>query len=262
MKYTFVTDSIEVRGIKELHGMLKSMEENVFYSHVNESKNDFYNWVKDIYQDQKLATKLLKSKKVVTVLLTREESEREDKIKFISCLFNRIVVVKEKTQKEFEKLSKKIVSKYGKADFFLGANVMCHIPYIHSVFSGVRNLLKPKGLLIFEDPYIGDIVQKTSYDQIYDEHAFYFSVRSIDNLAKMHGMEVVNAEHQDVHGGSMRYTIGHIGENPIKPAVSRWLKKENELGLNKLKTYDNLRKNIIEENIRNLFKFNIRANVI
>jgi len=143
-----------------------------------------------------------------------------------------------------EKLSKKIVSKYGKADFFLGANVMCHIPYIHSVFSGVRNLLKPKGLLIFEDPYIGDIVQKTSYDQIYDEHAFYFSVRSIDNLAKMHGMEVVNAEHQDVHGGSMRYTIGHIGENPIKPAVSRWLKKENELGLNKLKTYDNLRKNI------------------
>src|SRR3989344_5246210 len=46
----------------------------------------------------------LKSKKVVTVLLTREESEREDKIKFISCLFNRIVVVKEKTQKEFENI--------------------------------------------------------------------------------------------------------------------------------------------------------------
>src|SRR3989338_8931235 len=44
----------EVRGIKELHGMLKSMEENVFYSHVNESKNDFYNWVKDIYQDKKV----------------------------------------------------------------------------------------------------------------------------------------------------------------------------------------------------------------
>ena len=49
----------EVRGIKELHGMLKSMEENVFYSHVNESKNDFYNWVKDIYQNKNLADDLL-----------------------------------------------------------------------------------------------------------------------------------------------------------------------------------------------------------
>ncbi|MBS3166532.1 HAD hydrolase-like protein [Candidatus Woesearchaeota archaeon] len=46
----------------------------------------------------------LKSKNVVTVLLTREESGREDKIKSISRLFDRIVMVKEKTQKEFENI--------------------------------------------------------------------------------------------------------------------------------------------------------------
>ena len=68
-----------------------------------------------------------------------------------------------------------IVPTHGQADAFMGANVMCHIPYMHSVVAGIKLLLKPKGVLIFEDPYLGDIIQKTSYDQIYDEHAFYFS---------------------------------------------------------------------------------------
>ena len=30
---------------------------------------------------------------------------------------------------------------------------------------------------------MGDIVEKTSYDQIYDEHAFYFSVASISPVS-------------------------------------------------------------------------------
>ena len=43
---------------------------------------------------------------------------------------------------------------------------MCHIPNINSVARGIKKLLKKNGLLIFEDPYLGDIVKKTSYDQI------------------------------------------------------------------------------------------------
>ncbi|MFH1760101.1 MAG: methyltransferase domain-containing protein, partial [bacterium] len=77
-----------------------------------------------------------------------------------------------------ETLADEIAGNYGKADAILGANVMCHIPSLHSAAEGVKILLKNKGVLIFEDPYLGDILEKTSYDQIYDEHAFYFSVRS------------------------------------------------------------------------------------
>jgi len=143
-----------------------------------------------------------------------------------------------------EKSAEKIISEYDQADFFLGANVMCHIPYIHSVVAGIKKLLKLEGLLMFEDPYLGDIVQKISYDQIYDEHAFYFSVTSINNLMKMHGLEVVDAVPQETHGGSMRYIIGHKGAHQIKASVAKWLKKEKELGLDKSKTYDKLKKNI------------------
>ncbi len=143
-----------------------------------------------------------------------------------------------------EDLAGRIVAEYGQADAFLGANVMCHIPYLHSVAAGIQILLKPRGVLIFEDPYLGDIVQKTSYDQIYDEHAFYFSVASISHLFGEHGLEVIDVQPQNVHGGSMRYVIAHKGARPVSAAVNAQRVKEEALGLHRLETYEGLRRNI------------------
>jgi methylation protein EvaC len=104
--------------------------------------------------------------------------------------------------------------------------------------------LKPEGVLVFEDPYLGDIVQKVSYDQIYDEHAFYFSVNSVANLFGRHGLEVVDVHPQHTHGGSMRYVIAHKGARPVSEAVARQLELEDSLGLKEPRTYSVLRSRI------------------
>lgn len=143
-----------------------------------------------------------------------------------------------------EQLARRIVAEYGQADAFLGANVMCHLPYLHSVAAGIKILLKPSGVLVFEDPYIGDIVEKTSYDQIYDEHASYFSVASISNLFEQHDLEVVDVIPQNVHGGSMRYVIAHKGARNPSAAVAAQRAKETEMGLGEATTYEKLRRNI------------------
>lgn len=143
-----------------------------------------------------------------------------------------------------EELAQTILAEDGPADAFLGANVMCHIPYIHSVFAGVKKLLKPRGVLAFEDPYLGDIVEKTSYDQIYDEHAFYFCAGSISYLAERHGLELVDVLPQPVHGGSMRYVLSHKGAHRVNDSVHALRKKEKELGLDRPETYEQLRRNI------------------
>ena len=139
-----------------------------------------------------------------------------------------------------ESVAREILAEQGQADVFLGANVMCHISHLHSVFAGIKILLKPNGLLIFEDPYLGDIVEKTSYDQIYDEHVFYFSVKSISYLVEQHGLEVVDVIPQGVHGGSMRYMVCHKGARTISRAVAKWLAKEKVLGLDLPETYHSL----------------------
>jgi len=140
-------------------------------------------------------------------------------------------------------LAQKIVSEYGQADAYIAANVMCHIPYINSVVEGIKILLKLDGIVMFEDPYLGDVIQKTTYDQIYDEHTFLFSVHSIQYLFNQFDMEVIVIEPQITHGGSMRYVIAHKGAKPVHENVYRQLENERELGLTNPKTYEQFRKN-------------------
>lgn len=152
-----------------------------------------------------------------------------------------------------ETLAREIVSQHGQADAFLGANVMCHLPYLHSVVAGIKLLLKPSGVLIFEDPYLGDIVEKTSYDQIYDEHAFYFSLAALRALFDRHDMEIVDVAPQDVHGGSMRYVVAHKGAREASAGVRNQLAQEERLGLGRADTFRKLRSRI-EESRNNLVK--------
>ena len=134
-----------------------------------------------------------------------------------------------------------ILKIHGQADVILASNVMAHIQSIHSVMDGVQKLLKPNGVLIFEDPYMGDILKNTSYDQIYDEHAFYFSLNSVLYLVRQHGMDIIDAQHQDTHGGSMRYTIAHQGKYVKTQRVTDGLFKEYVMGMENPFTYDKFR---------------------
>ncbi len=143
-----------------------------------------------------------------------------------------------------EDLASETIAEHGQADAILGANVMCHIPYLHSVVAGMKSLLKPDGVIMFEDPYLGDIVEKTSYDQIYDEHAFYFSLSSISYLFEQHELEIIDILPQHVHGGSMRYVIAHKGKRNISSAVTKQREKEKTMGLDQLETFERLRSEI------------------
>lgn len=142
-----------------------------------------------------------------------------------------------------QSVAEQIVADYGLADAVLSANVMCHIPDLNSVAAGIRTLLKPEGVLIFEDPYLGDVIEKTSYDQIYDEHIYLFSAQSVANVFALHGLEIINLLAQRTHGGSMRYVLGHKGKHAINPGVGKILEKERALGLTDAATFDRFRDN-------------------
>ena len=140
-------------------------------------------------------------------------------------------------------LADTLVAKKGHADAVLSANVICHIPDIHAVGAGVARLLKPDGLFIFEDPYLGDMISKTSYDQIYDEHVFMFSAISVGSAFGRHGLELVDVVPQVTHGGSMRYVLAPKGSRRVSPNVHALYEKERSQGLNKEETFAQFRKN-------------------
>jgi methylation protein EvaC len=127
---------------------------------------------------------------------------------------------------------------------------MCHIPDLAGVAAGVGRLLKPDGVFIFEDPYLGDMIAKTSYDQIYDEHVFIFSAASVASAFSAYNLELVDIALQITHGGSMRYVLAPAGSRAVSPRVGEQLAKENSQGLDRAETYRNFRDNC--ERSRNL----------
>ena len=128
-------------------------------------------------------------------------------------------------------------------DVIYAANVICHIPDIKNLFEGIDLLLNKKGTFIFEEPYLGEVIKKTSYDQIYDEHVYLFSLISVEKISNLFGMEIIDAIPQQTHGGSMRYTIGRCGEHEISNNVKKLLENEKFQELDNFETYLNFKKN-------------------
>ena len=134
-------------------------------------------------------------------------------------------------------LSETIKNNHGKRDLIFAANCICHIPNLDDAFKAVENLLNDKGVFIFEDPSLAEMINNNSYDQIYDEHPHIFSVIALDNLLKRNGLEIVKVDNLKVHGGSNRVHAMKTGKGTVHKSVETNKAYERILGLDKFKTF-------------------------
>jgi methylation protein EvaC len=142
------------------------------------------------------------------------------------------------TYSEFwtKKLADQIQKNHGKQDIIFAANCICHIPYLDETFEAIESLLTDDGVFIFEDPSLAEVINNTSYDQIYDEHPHIFSIIALDNLLSNHGLNIVKVENLPVHGGSNRIYAKKIGTQ-IDPSVEQNKSYERILGLDRFETF-------------------------
>lgn len=125
-----------------------------------------------------------------------------------------------------EAVARDIRDRDGPADVVFSANTVSHIADLGSVFGGVATLLADDGIFVIEDRYLGDILRRTAFDQLYDEHFYLFSVSAVARLARRFGLELVDVTHLGVHGGSMRYELARAGRRRPSPAVGEFLARE------------------------------------
>ena len=84
---------------------------------------------------------------------------------------------------------------------------------------------------------MGDVIEKVSYDQIYDEHVYLFSCHAIKNIFSKYGLNLVDCRHLDTHGGSMRYYL-QKSNNPIESnQLVNQLNHEKALGMLDIDAY-------------------------
>lgn len=111
------------------------------------------------------------------------------------------------------------------ADLITATNVFAHVDDVREFIEAAKLLLKPTGVLVLEFPYLIDFIENNEFDTVYFEHLSYFSIYPLTILCKEMGLNVQSVSHQDIHGGSVRVTIGH---GPADASVDDYVKNERQ----------------------------------
>ena len=143
-------------------------------------------------------------------------------------------------------LAKKIKTHHGEMDLIYAANCICHIHDLDDTFKAVHNLLSDNGVFAFEDPSLLRILERGSYDQIYDEHLHIFSVTALNNLLKRNGLVLFDVDNLSVHGGSNRIYAAKENSVDVKDSVLDNLMREKEFGIDRFETYEIFADRVVE----------------
>lgn len=138
-----------------------------------------------------------------------------------------------------ESLGSELAAQGKQADLVIANNVLAHVPDINSFVKGLKQILKPDGVVTLEFPHLLNLIDYTQFDTIYHEHFSYLSLNSSQKIFEHHGLEVFDVDELPTHGGSLRVYLKHSGNlSPAKSAsVVKILEKEKKAGLDTLRPY-------------------------
>jgi SAM-dependent methyltransferase len=114
---------------------------------------------------------------------------------------------------------------------------------------GIKRLLAPDGLWVFEMSYMPLMLKMNSYDTICHEHLEYYSLAVIENILRRADMKMVNAELNSINGGSIRCFATHTTSFAYRNEVflqniQRLRQEEFDLELDTDKPYKNFQDHI------------------
>ena len=136
-------------------------------------------------------------------------------------------------------LARRIREERGAAAIVTANNVFAHIDDLAAVTAGIRTLLAADGVFVFEVSYLLDVYRRTLFDTVYHEHLSYHSVKPLPAFLTANGMQLIEAERIDVHGGSLRAFVQLAGgPHPVGASVQRAIADETHSGLDNAATFE------------------------
>jgi SAM-dependent methyltransferase len=101
-------------------------------------------------------------------------------------------------------IARQVKEERGLAAVVTANNVLANVDDLSSLIEGIRDLVAPEGIFVFETGYVLDLVHKMLIDNIYHEHLCYYSVKALDYCFRHHGLELVEVKRVPSKGGSLR----------------------------------------------------------
>jgi hypothetical protein len=134
-------------------------------------------------------------------------------------------------------VARQTLEEHGAPKLVTAAGVFFHLEELHSATEGVAEFCRAGATFCVQAIYLGEMLRNNEFDNIYHEHLTYWTVRSIGELFKRHGLEVFSANLVPIHGGTLELLVGAEGANEIQPSVGEFRAREDELGYGEIETY-------------------------
>lgn len=128
-------------------------------------------------------------------------------------------------------LATQLKQEHGMAAVITGTNVFAHLHDLDDAVEGMREWLAPDGVVVIEAPHALPLIENLEYDTIYHQHIAYLSVRPMQAYFKQKGLELFDVEELPIHGGSIRYYVGHPGTHPVQQSVAELISQEEKAGI-------------------------------
>ena len=119
------------------------------------------------------------------------------------------------------------------ADLLLAYNCLDHVPDLNNVLAGMKLLLKPRGVIQVELPYLRSMIEGNQFDTIYHDRFSYLSFLAAQYAFSHNGLRIFDVKRIATHGGSLRLRACHA-ENPDRPdlpSVTQLLADEEACGM-------------------------------
>ncbi len=134
--------------------------------------------------------------------------------------------------------AKRLAERGKQADLLIANNVLAHVPDINDFVAGLRQALRPSGVLTIEFPHLLNLLAQTQFDTIYHEHYSYLSLTTTERILEAHGLKVFDVEELPTHGGSLRLLACREDSGRAVTTNPRRIRAaERKAGLERLETY-------------------------
>ena len=129
-------------------------------------------------------------------------------------------------------LARKIKKKHGPASIITANNVIANIDNLKDMIVGIKKLLAPDGVFVFETGYLVDLIENSLIDNIYHEHLFYYAVKPLKKFFQSHNVELIDVKRVPTKGGSIRGTVQLAnGPHKVSSSVNELISLEERLKL-------------------------------
>lgn len=149
-------------------------------------------------------------------------------------------------------LAREIHAQQGLAGIVVANHVLAHVENVSDIFAGINELLAYNGTAYIEVQYLPDLLLNNAIDLIYHEHRNFFSLTSLREAAKPHGLHIIDAELTERQGGSLRVRLRRFAGSSQRATALR----DSEWWLTRMESYSGLqgRAERLRERLRGLLK--------